>query len=64
MLLGCMLKFKRLACGSDDVTQYNTIRTGFGLSLMEKKCGIFVVKKPHFSNFLDLGFTVEKVYGL
>ena len=25
MLLRCMLKFKRLACGSDDVTQYNTI---------------------------------------
>ena len=24
MLLRCMLKFKRLACGSDDVTQYNT----------------------------------------
>jgi len=23
MLLRCMLKFKRLACGSDDVTQYN-----------------------------------------
>jgi len=27
---------------------------------MEKKCGIFVVKRPHFSNFLDLDFTVEK----
>ena len=26
MLLRCMLKFKRLACGSDDVTQYNTIQ--------------------------------------
>jgi len=26
MLLRCMLKFKRLACGSDDVTQYNTIK--------------------------------------
>jgi len=25
MLLRCTLKFKRLACGSDDVTQYNTI---------------------------------------
>ena len=25
-LLRCMLKFKRLACGSDDVTQYNTIQ--------------------------------------
>jgi len=25
MLLRCMLKFKRLACGSEDVTQYNTI---------------------------------------
>ena len=25
MLLRCMLKFKRLACGSDDVTQYNTV---------------------------------------
>ena len=25
MLLRCMLKFKRLECGSDDVTQYNTI---------------------------------------
>ena len=25
MLLRCMLKFKRLACGSDDVTQYNTM---------------------------------------
>ena len=25
MLLRCMLKFKRLACGSDDVTQYSTI---------------------------------------
>jgi len=25
MLLRCMLKCKRLACGSDDVTQYNTI---------------------------------------
>jgi len=24
MLLRCMLKFKRLACGSDNVTQYNT----------------------------------------
>ena len=24
MLLQCMLKFKRLSCGSDDVTQYNT----------------------------------------
>ena len=24
MLLRCMLKFKRLAYGSDDVTQYNT----------------------------------------
>jgi len=23
MLLRCMLKFKYLACGSDDVTQYN-----------------------------------------
>jgi len=27
MLLRCMLKFKRLACGSDDVTQYNTIQS-------------------------------------
>jgi len=26
MLLRCMLKFKRLACGSDDVTQYNTMQ--------------------------------------
>jgi len=26
MLLRCMLKFKRLACGNDDVTQYNTIQ--------------------------------------
>ena len=26
MLLRCMLKFKRLACGSDDVTQYNIIQ--------------------------------------
>jgi len=25
MLLRCVLKFKRLACGSEDVTQYNTI---------------------------------------
>jgi len=25
MILRCMLKFKRLACGSDDVTQYNNI---------------------------------------
>ena len=25
MLLRCMLKFKPLACGSDDVTQYNTM---------------------------------------
>jgi len=25
MLLRCMLIFKRLACGSDDVTQYNTV---------------------------------------
>jgi len=24
MLLRCMLKFKRLACGIEDVTQYNT----------------------------------------
>jgi len=24
MLLRCMLKFKRLACGSEDVTQYKT----------------------------------------
>jgi len=24
MLLRCMLNFKRLACGSDDVTRYNT----------------------------------------
>jgi len=31
---------------------------------MEKKCGIFVVKKPHFSNFLDLDFAVEKIVGL
>jgi len=23
MLLRCMLKFKRLSCGSEDVTQYN-----------------------------------------
>jgi len=27
MLLRCMLKFKRLACGIEDVTQYNTILT-------------------------------------
>jgi len=26
MLLRCMLKFKRLACGSEDVTQYTTVR--------------------------------------
>jgi len=26
MLLRCILKFKRLACGSDDVTQYNTAK--------------------------------------
>jgi len=26
MLLRCMLKFKRLACGSEDVTQYNIIK--------------------------------------
>jgi len=25
MLKRCMLEFKRLACGSEDVTQYNTI---------------------------------------
>jgi len=25
MLLRCMLKFKRLACGSEDVTQYNAM---------------------------------------
>jgi len=25
MLLRCMLKFKRLACGSEDVTQYNHV---------------------------------------
>jgi len=25
-VLRCMLKFKRLACGSDDVTQYKTVR--------------------------------------
>jgi len=31
MLLRCMLKFKRLACGSDDVTQYNTMH-------VEDKC--------------------------
>ena len=29
MLLRCMLKFKRLVCGSDDVTQYNTIQKLF-----------------------------------
>jgi len=29
---------------------------------MEKKCGIFLVKRPQFSNFLD--FTVEKNFGL
>ena len=28
MLLRCMLKFKRLVCGSDDVTQYNTMYAG------------------------------------
>jgi len=28
MFLRCMLKFKRLACGSEDVTQYNTVTTG------------------------------------
>ena len=28
MLLRCMLKFKRLVCGSDDVTQYNTMHAG------------------------------------
>jgi len=27
MLLRSMLKFKRLACGSEDVTQYNTIKS-------------------------------------
>jgi len=27
MLLGCMLKFKRLARGIEDVTQYNTVYT-------------------------------------
>jgi len=26
MLLRCMLKFKPLECGSEDVTQYNTIQ--------------------------------------
>jgi len=28
---------------------------------MEKKCDILVVKRPHFSNFLDVNFTVEKI---
>jgi len=31
MLLRCMLKFKRLACGSDDVTQYSTIQRAIWL---------------------------------
>jgi len=32
--------------------------------LMEKKCGIMVVKTLHFSNFLDLDFAFEKCFGL
>jgi len=31
---------------------------------MEKKCGIFVVKRLHFSYFLDLDFRFEKNFGL
>jgi len=31
---------------------------------MEKKCGIFVVKRLHFLNILDLDFTFENFFGL
>jgi len=35
MLLRCIFKFKRLACGSDDVTQYNTLdQTGGSQTFM------------------------------
>ena len=33
MLLRCMLKFKRLACGIEDVTQYNTTSCDFLIEL-------------------------------
>jgi len=42
MLLRCIFKFKRLACGSDDVTQYNTLdqtdgsQTFMNLGLLQK----------------------------
>jgi len=38
MLLRCMLKFKRLACGSEDVTQYNLFEcycTEYNLSALQ-----------------------------
>jgi len=50
MLLRCMLKFKRLACGSYDVTQYNTI-----YNLVEKlrlrKNGKYCKHCLHYTNF-------------
>ena len=47
MLLRCMLKLKRLACGSDDVTQYNTIQYNTLLHFQK-------ISERHLERFLFL----------
>jgi len=39
MLLRCMLKFKRLACGSEDVTQYNILISCLESTITERDPG-------------------------
>jgi len=43
MLLRCMLKFKRLACGIEDVTQYNRITQLFKITQIYGKgfCNLY-----------------------
>jgi len=49
MLLRCMLKFKRLACGSDDVTQYNTI---YMTAVMKLQQTLHQVDDSQFRHFI------------
>ena len=48
MLLRCMLKFMCLACGSDDVTQYNTLLAVCAIKyLSDELVGVCRSRKMH-----------------